>query len=273
MKRVINTFVGLALAGCFVTSCGDEEGSVQASDMYTLTTIYDVGNTGNSSDIRVNFDLKIGTDLTKLSEVRLVLVRGSKSLSKQKAGSLSPGSFFTVPLQSGSHQSIKITADIKDSDAEPIINGEYTAFIVTLGTDNAIGISAGKKFALADKPVYAGDYVGVWEDLGPPGPGKFAMSMRIADNYSGKMFYANADFKPFGSGSQDALVTMTVNGTEISAFVLDQLIENYPNDPTGCAATKSLTGNFEDDINLVLDTFVWSDCDGSRQVKLKFTRQ
>jgi hypothetical protein len=96
------------------------------------------------------------------------------------------------------------------------------------------------------------------------------MSLIIEDDYTGKMFYANANFTPFGSGTQDARTTMTVSGTTITAFTLNQFINGYNG---GCGANKTLTGTFEDDINLVLDTFSWADCDGTRDVILRFTRQ
>jgi hypothetical protein len=96
------------------------------------------------------------------------------------------------------------------------------------------------------------------------------MSLHIADDYSGRMFYANDTFKPYGAGTQDALTTMNISGTSISSFTLNQFIEGYKG---GCPANKNLTGHFNDDIELVFETFEWADCDGKRNVILKFTKQ
>lgn len=257
-------------AMAIIVSCGDTDPSAKSSDTYTIKRVFDIGNSGSPTDIRVHFDFKVGTILSEISHVRLVFVPGSKGLSKEKAESLDLGSFFELTVSSTSHQVAKVDTDIKDAESKPITNGAYTAYIVVLKVDGKIEVSKGEKFTLSDSPIYVGDYIGTWEDLGPPGPAKFSMSLRIADDYSGKMFYANADFKPFGTGSEDATTTLTVDGALISSFVLNQLIGDYKG---GCAASGTLTGTVEDDINLVLYTFSWSDCDGTRDVKLKFTKQ
>jgi hypothetical protein len=253
-----------------LSSCGeDSSSSSDFSNIYTVAKVYDVGNDNNAGDIRLSLEFQT-SQFSKLEEVRLVIVKSSKILSKSQAKDLLPGKFFSIPLSNISKQVVKPLETLTDSDGDEIHNGSYKAYIVILGIDNSLQLTEGKAFTLADAPQYAGDYIGTWEDLGPPGPAKFPMSLKIANDYSGKMFYANANFKPFGSGAQDATTTMTVNGTALSAFNLNQFIEGYNG---GCVASKTLTGNFEDDLNLVLDTFEWSDCDGTRQVKLKFTRQ
>lgn len=121
-----------------------------------------------------------------------------------------------------------------------------------------------------DAPPFAGDYIGSWEDLGPPGPAKFPMSLRIANDYTGQMFYANGAFRPFGKGSEDAKTTMTISDTQITSFILDQFIDGYQN---GCEATKTLTGHIENGNELVFDKFEWVDCDGIRDVLLKFKKK
>ena len=138
---------------------------------------------------------------------------------------------------------MKATTALKDSDGTTITNGDYKAYIAVIGKENTRQVSVVKEFTLRDKPIYAGDYLGTWKDLGPPGPATFPMSLTIADDYTGKMFYANSDFKPFGSGTQDALITMELDGVIISSFVLDQLIPGYKG---GCLATETLTGKFDE---------------------------
>ena len=165
---------------------------------------------------------------------------------------------------------LKGTSSLKDADGDAIKNATYDAYVVTFESGKAVQITDAVRFTLADQPVFAGNYIGTWEDLGPPGPATFPMSLIIKTDYTGQMFYANANFKPFGSGSQDATTSMTVSGNLTVSFVLNQSIPGYK---AGCAAQKTLTGRFVNDINLVLDTFTWADCDGTREVKLSFTRQ
>lgn len=119
-------------------------------------------------------------------------------------------------------------------------------------------------------PPFAGDYVGSWEDLGPPGPAKFPMSLRINDDYTGQMFYANGAFHPFGSGTEDAKVVLKIDGSVITSFELNQAIKGYKG---GCAVSKILTGNVENEIELVFDKFLWVDCDGAREVLLRFKKK
>ena len=205
-----------------------------------------------------------------LVESRLVIVKATKTLLQEQVAALPPDRFMTFPVSSTAKQVVKPVSAMNDTDGDPIVNGSYKAYIAVLGIKNALQVSVAKEFTLSDVSVFSGNYVGTWQDLGPPGPAQFPMSMRMAADYSGSMFYANANYTPFGSGAQDALVSMTVNESMITSFVLTQFILGYNG---GCSASKTLTGHFDDDINLVLDTFSWADCDGTRDVVLKFTRQ
>jgi hypothetical protein len=254
----------------FQTSCGKEDAFTLPDNVYTIAKVYDVGNSGNSTDIRVHLTFLASVNTSDLVESKLVIVKGTQSLSKEQVAALSPDRFMAIPLSNTAKQVVKPTSTMKDADGDPIVNGSYKVYVAVQGKQDALQISNGKEFTLSDVSIYSGDYTGTWQDLGPPGPAQFPMSMRIAADYTGRMFYANANFAPFGSGAQDALVTLTVNGSIITSFVLNQFISGYNG---GCSANKTLTGHFDDDINLVLDTFSWADCDGTRDVVLKFTRQ
>lgn len=253
-------------------ACKDPEGQFQLPDnVYIIEKIYDVGNSANASDFRIYVNFNSVVDIGDLVEVRLVIVKSTDDFSVDQIEGLAEGNYFTVALSNAASQVIKPGGGIKDSDGDPISNNtSYNLYIAVMGQSNAFQLSEAKSFTLQDKPIYAGDYTGTWEDLGPPGPAKFGMSLRITDNYTGQMFYADTTFTPFGNGTQDATTSMVVDGTEITSFVLNQFISGYNG---GCAAQKTLTGHFENDIDLVLDTFNWADCDGTRDVKLIFRRR
>jgi len=239
-------------------------------NIYTITNAYDVGNTGNASDVRIEFDFVPTTNTADLQEVRLVIVKATSTFTTAQIETLPSGNYAPIPISGKSHDAIKATASLKDAEGNPITNGNYKVYIAIIGIKKSLQLSEAKNLSLGDSPIYAGDYTGSWEDLGPPGPAKFGMSLRIANDYTGKMFYANTVFRPFGSGAQDALTTLTVDGTTINSFVIDQFIAGHKG---GCPATKTIKGHFEDDVNLILDTFQWADCDGTRNVILKFQRQ
>lgn len=256
-----------------IASCGknDAPPAFQLPEgIYTINKVYDIDNTNSFADVRVELTALSTVNVADLVEARLVFSKATKTFTQDQISGLAPDSFFSIPIAAPGNQVIKPTS-FKDADGDAIVNGvAYKIYIGVIGKQDAKQLSASKVFTLEDKPIYAGDYVGTWQDLGPPGPATFPMSLRIVEDYSGKMFYANSSFTPFGSGTQDATTTMQVNGTVITSFVLNQFILGYNG---GCSATKTLTGNFNDDVNLVLDTFSWADCDGTRDVVLKFKKQ
>lgn len=274
MKNIINVLCVCTL----MVSCGEDNFQLPAN-VYTIDKVYDIGNNGNAADIRLEVTVLSTINTSELVEVRLIIVKASNNFSEEQIATLAQGNYFSIPLANTANQGIK-PSSIKDSDGDNITNGiAYKVYIGILGKQDSKQLSEPKEFTLSDKPIYAGDYVGTWEDLGPPGPGKFPMSLRIADDYSGQMFYATTDFKPFKGGLQDAKTSMTINGTIISSFILNQFIKGYSGGPDAtnptpnCPAQETLTGRIEDDVNLVFDTFIWADCDGTRNVKLSFKKK
>lgn len=277
MKTVLDVFLWAMLAHAF--SCGKDSTFQLPPNVYSISKIYDIANNSNSSDLRVEVSFLASASLSDLLEVRLVIVKASKSFSQDQITTLSPTNYFSIPLSASPNQVIK-PIGTNDSDGDAVVNGtSYVVYVAILGKEGTRQLSNSKAFTSADKPILAGDYVGTWQDLGPPGPGTFPMSLRIADDYSGRMFYANANFTPFASGAQDATTTMVATGTAIS-FNLNQFMPGYSGggapggSPTpNCPASKTLTGQILDDITMVFDTFSWADCDGTRDVVLRFTRK
>lgn len=274
MKKIINVLCLITL----MISCGEDSFQLP-TNIYTIEKVYDIGNNGNAEDIRVETTALSTFNLSDLVEARLIITKASKSFSADQITSLAAERYFSIPVTSTASQVTKPSM-IKDADGDNVTNDiAYKVYIGVLGKQDSKQLSEPKELTLSDKPIYAGDYLGTWEDLGPPGPGKFPMSLRIADDYSGQMFYATTNFKPFKGGSQDATTSMVINGTTISSFNLDQFIQGYSGGPEAanpvpnCPAHGTLTGTIEDDINLVFDTFNWSDCDGERNVKLSFKKK
>ncbi len=272
MKTTYANFLFVLLT--FV-SCGDKGVSAPSlpAGLFKIENVYDVGNAADASDIRASIRFSGGTAAAKLGEVRFVVSKVSSALSLTAAESLRSGTFVALSVSDDPSLfsiSLKATSSLKDADGDAIKNTSYDAYVVTFESGKAVQITDAVRFTLADQPVFAGNYIGSWEDLGPPGPATFPMSLIINADYTGRMFYANANFKPFGTGTEDATTSMTVAGDQTLSFLLQQHI---PGHKGGCVAEKTLTGRFVNDVNLVLDTFTWADCDGTRQVKLLFTRQ
>lgn len=266
----------------FLASCGKDDASTfqLPADIYTIDKVYDIANSNSAADVRVEVVALSTLQVADLMDVLLLFTKASKTFSFDQIDGLAPGNFFSFPISATKNQVIKPTS-FKDADGDAIVNGvPYKVYIVIVGKQGAKQLSASKDFTLANKPIYAGDYVGTWEDLGPPGPGNFPVSLRIADSYASQMFYT-PNFVPYGRGTslQDVTATLVVTGTTFS-FVANQFIDKYigggaftTGNTGGCPASKTLTGVVQDDINLVFDTFSWADCDGTRDVKLRFKRQ
>ncbi len=268
-------------------ACGKATPSIQTppnfqlpTNSYTINKVYDIGNSGNSSDLRVQLTVLPTIPVADFIEVRLIITKATKSFSADEIAGLASGNFFSIPISNTALQVIK-PSSVKDSDGDDLTNGiAYNIYVGIIGKEDAKQLSGAKNFILADKPIYAGDYVGTWEDLGPPGPGTFPVTLRVAENYSAQMFYT-PNFAPYGHGPglQDVSATLEITGSTFS-FDANQFIDKYigggaftTGGSGGCPATKVLTGVIQDDINLVFDIFNWSDCDGTRNVQLKFTRQ
>jgi len=257
------------------SSCGDDPKFKFPETVYTIENIYDIGNTNSPTDLRVHASFNRDVSLANVKEVRAVIVKSSKLFTADDVQGLTSGNYYVGPTTDGELQVIKPGASTRDAEGGQIVNETpYKLYIAVIGTDDATAISASKDFTLKDRPIYAGDYTGNWHDIGPPGPADTKVSLRIRDDYTGQMFFSS-NFIPFSRSEQDEIVDMNVNGITITAFALNQLMIGYSglNGPVGCAASGTLTGRFEDDINLVLNQFEWADCDGTRQVTLKFTKQ
>ncbi|MEP7320480.1 MAG: hypothetical protein ABI761_01130 [Saprospiraceae bacterium] len=259
----------------FIISCSKENKTPVIplpDNLYSYTTILDIGNQNDASDIRVETKVLSTLMPSEIAESRLVIVKSTKTIDIAQIKLLSTNTFYSIPVSNTTVQIYKLPSSLKDNDGDVIQNDvNYFCLIGVIGKNGSSQVVKSPDFTLGNKPIYAGDYVGTWEDLGPPGPATFPMSLRIANDYTGNMFYASANFKPFGKGISDAVVIMEVNGATIKSFKLNQLIKEYT--PTSdCPAQAILTGNIYDDVNLKLNDVNWADCDGTRMVRLSFKR-
>lgn len=282
IKKKWNTITCLFLLAAFLPACSKKSAPpvppfTLPAGLYKITVATDVGNNANASDIHVEAEVSSALITSDIREVRLVIVKSGKTFTTEQISSLATGNYFTFPVSTTNPQTIKPTSGIKDSDGDPVTNADYNAYIAVLGKENSLQLSQPKLFSLRNKPVYAGDYIGTWEDLGPPGPGSFAISMRIKDDYTGQLFY-KTNYIPYGSkGTEDAKIKLTVTSTSFT-FKMDQYIVDYLGGGAfgtggGCAAVKDLTGTIDNDITLIFDTFSWADCDGTRNVRMRFIKQ
>jgi hypothetical protein len=269
----------LAIAFLFpCLACKDDKAFELPDSLFTINKAYDVANNNNSTDVRVEFTASSSINTSDLVEVRLVIVKASSVFGADQINTLTTGNFFSVPISSSAKQVIK-PGSIKDVEGNAVANDiPYKIYIAVVGKDNAKQLSNAMELTLLDKPVFAGNYLGSWEDLGPPGPALFPITLKINADYTGSLFYT-PNFMPYGHGgaTEDVKITLVVTGTTFT-FQMDQLIGQYVGGGSfapsgGCEASKNLSGTIQDDVSLIFAIFNWSDCDGTRDVRMKFTRQ
>ena len=273
-------FLAITLSSYFQMGCSKTTSTpfILPDKLYTIKSVIDIGNNGNASDIKITVDpsnLLVASDILN---TRIIVTKAAKSITEKAAGSLASGKYFSFAVNTAKGQIIKPDATVKDSDGDIIKAGDYNAYVFIQGKENSTQLSTPKSFTLSDKPVLAGDFLGTWEDLGPPGPGSFTISLRINVDYTGSLFYSD-NFRPYGKGGtlDDAKMLFTFSGNRFTCN-MNQFIGQYTGGGAfgangGCPNVKELSGSVAEDVSLVFDQFIWADCDGSREVKMKFTKK
>ncbi len=228
-------FLKAGIAFISFLSCGKsnpvETPVTLPADIYTVTALLDIGNSNTAADIRAEVKFLQTANVSDILEARFVLVKSSKTFSENQIKDLKSGNYGVIPVANTPLQIIKPANTLKDADGDLFVNGTtYNAYIAILGKGNTLQLSKPKALLLSNKSIYAGKYVGTWEDLGPPGPGKFPMSLIIKEDYTGQMFYASETFVPYGKGgaTEDAKTVMAISGSTFT-FKLDVQVFRFGN--------------------------------------------
>ena len=153
---------------------------------------------------------------------------------------------------------IKPTSSTKDSEGNSIVNDEsYNVYVAAIGRDDAVNLSKPAFILLKNKPIYAGDYIGIWRDQKIS---NLKFSMRILDDYSGFIYYTD-QFLGCCGPTPDGTLILQINGSIVESFDLNQYLVLYKGGH--CPTKVNTKGQFKDDIELSLDPFPFSDCDGA----------
>lgn len=254
-----NLFLSLFVAIC--CSCGQETAKFQfPTDALQNMQVYDVGNAADASDIKVYLNFK-SLDIAKtVKEARVIVSKTALTLAQ--AQTATAGNFSSLSVgTSSAKMSAKLSTSSKDfAGANLAENTAYTIYVLLIGNDNnAVFLSAGTAITLKNKPIYAGNYTGVWNDALFK---NFAVSMKLNDDYLGEVFYS-ANFTvccPPGN-KEDGIAKFVFSGTTITSFSLKQYLGNYKNGH--CEATYTADGSVSDDIVLSLKNLQGIDCDGN----------
>lgn len=269
MKKLLLPVL-LIFVSCKFIGCKKDDPSVNfPTNAVVIKKVYDVGNNVNASDVRVDLSFDPSVNLSDITEIRLIISKSS--LTNESAQALSAGSYQNISTPSSADQVGRFQGTTKDADGAAIANDvDYKLYAALTGRGNAFLLSKPLSFTLQNKPIYSGEYKGIWNDAIAK---DFGVTMRLFDDYSGVLYYTT-DFTtccPRG-GTSDATVKFVFNGTTITSFVANQRLGNYKGG--NCEATYNATGSVTDEITLMLTNLTGTDCDGDHAPgTVKFTRQ
>ena len=158
MMKPSLTILILVAVGLF--SCSDDEGLPLTPELVSELRVYDLDNNGNSSDIRVDFEV---LDNLNVSEYRVMLIPTSKinSFDESIASSVPETGYFSLfPEIFKSEYSIKrLPPSLPDVTSAPIQNNrEYVAAVLVLGTGNQQLSAFSAPFKLKEQGIYTGTY-------------------------------------------------------------------------------------------------------------------
>lgn len=239
-------------------ACGDNSKFEFPPNVFTIDKVYDVGNLGSASDIRVKLTFNTAVNPKDVNELRLIITKSTVKITLTEASEAK--NYFSAASSGEENQTIRLASETMDFEGNSIeSNTTYNLYVLAMGTDGAMSLSNAASISLENKPIYAGDYVGKWKD----DLGDLEISLTVNEDYTGLLFYTKS-LKSCCKGVSDAIFVMVVNGSTIESFNFDQYLKDYPPGTGGhCPAAVSATGKFIDDIRLTLDDFPFSDCDGA----------
>jgi hypothetical protein len=266
MKK-LQLLTAILILCCGFVSCKKDDPSVSFPvNAVTIKKVYDIGNNSNASDVRADLTFDPSVNLSDITEVRLII---SKSAIKTEAAKALPTNNYQTITTASADQIGKFEGTVKDAEGATIANGvDYNLYVALTARGDAFYLSKPVSFILKNKPIYAGDYKGVWNDALFK---NFEVTMKLLEDYTGEIYYSNS-FKACCGGISDGSVQVVFNATTITSFVVNQFLGDYKGGH--CPATYTAKGTVSDDIILLITDLTGSDCDGNHTPgTIKLTRQ
>lgn len=276
MRKILTKLLSLTMVMAIVSfaGCGDDSTSTPTpifefpANSVRISKVYDISNNGSATDIRVDFKISENDVLQQVEEVRLIVSKNTLTIDQAMA--LAMDRYLSVSKPTDLSVIGRFTTAIKDTEGNDIVNDVAYKVYVVLKNSTAYYLSNSLNITLKDKPIYAGEYKGVWNDKLFS---NFKVSMILHDDYTGDIFYSENFITCCPAGEKnDAAAKFVINGTTISSFEAKQFLPNYAAD--GCPATYTATGTIPNEITLSLTGLEGTDCDGNHAPgTVVFTRQ
>jgi len=152
----------LIIAVLIFTTCKDDDGLPLTPDLVTSLKAYDLDNNGNSSDIRVDFEVENNLNVSEY-RVMVIPTNSSNSFTESIAISIPRENFlieFPVPFQT-KYPIDRLPSTLLDVNGALIINGvEYVIAILIEGIGNFQLSGFSRPLTLLDRGIYDGYYEG-----------------------------------------------------------------------------------------------------------------
>ena len=248
-KMTLMFIMGLML------SCSDEEMGTLKTDIVQITSIKDIGNAANGSDVIVNFTL---TTTQGLSNLQFMVIPSSDFISIDEVASPSPDQIHEISVQTKSDQA-RLPADMLDHNGQPLANDVNYTLVVFAIIDGSRHINEQvDEFILRDKHILDGRYIGTWDDNLYTNFG-ISADLKIDQGILSGPFYYSAGFVACCGGSNDGHIRLQIDGQAITSFVYNQSLEAFMGG--FCSGKYEGEGKIVDLINLHID-FTGDDCEG-----------
>ena len=273
-------------------SCSEVEPEPLTPDLVTEVRAYDLGNNGDASDIRVDFDVR---DNLNVEEYRILVVpTNAGNLDLTSAAALPPPNYMEVLSEpfTTDYSVSRLTEDLLDVTGSPIQNDrQYEIVILVKGTREFQLSDDQSSLSLEDQPTLTGQYlISFYAECdyidgssGPsPGVGNrqagtlFILDLQaIGDKYSSDL--RCSDCLP-GFEVQGRMV-FEFDGPTVTAFTWEWASHlcpdpNFVNCDEGapCAAMSSGQGTIVEELHIsVVSTY--EDCTSTCAEEWYFERQ
>lgn len=236
-------------------SCKDDDIGL-SSNVHDFK-IWDIGNTHDASDIRVDFKVEINTG--EITEYWGLIVKEGTSLVASQVPTFASNQIQQSTIESSS-KFMKFESEQVDTDGDPIdLANSYQVIIYT--PENGKISRPSEALTLKDTPPLSGKYKGVWDDNFYTAFGISAEITQSGNNISG-IFYYSSSYTSCCGGSDDGTIAFSFNelGT-ITNFRYAQDLLNYMG---GCPGSYVGSGNREGDFTFMVN-FTGDDCDGRHE--------
>jgi len=153
----------LITAIALLTSCKDDEAIPLTPELVIEVRAFDLDNNGNSSDIRIDFQVDNNLNVVEY-RVMIVPFNLSSSFTLEIASTIPEQSYFRITPESFQieYSINRLPVNLIDVNGNSVKNEvEYVGIVLTVGKGNNQLSEFSRPFTLKDQGIYSGEYRGL----------------------------------------------------------------------------------------------------------------